>query len=248
MPSPALSKRPPLRATLLRCHEVARDQLEVVLEVPEAIVAAHTAPGQYVSLGAEDARGEHLEGLFAMWNRPGEEARTLRFLLRRNAPEGGELAALLARAEEGRALSISPPMGAGFPLERARGRHLAFVATGTAYAPIAACIAQHLAHPTGALGVSLDLGIRSPAHVASEAELARFRRAGVDVHLDLSRPTDDGVPHGTLAQDALLDRLLAEGRLADTLILAAGHDAMLASLRARHLALGGDPSLVASNL
>ncbi len=240
---------PSTRATarLVARREIAVDQLEVVVSVPPAVAALHTRPGQFVVLAVQDAEDRVHEGFFAMWSAPHASEATLRFLLRMNAPEGGDVARRLAAIPEGTSLGVSAPMGAGFPLDEARGRHLAFVATGTAYAPIAACIEHLFAHPVGALDVSLDLGVRSPAHLADPDALERFRARGVEVAVSYSAPTSEGAVRGALVQDTLLDRLLAQGRLADTLILAAGHDAMLESLRARHRALGGDPRRIATN-
>lgn len=242
-------------ARLARRTAVAADQIAVSIAVPPALRAAHVRPGQFVKVAVPTGVGASHEGLFAMSNAPFEDTRedgdppreTLRFLLRTNNPEGGEAADALASLPIGASILVSEPAGDGFDLAPSRGRHLAFVATGTAIAPVRAGIEHALARPPGALSISLDLGLRSLAHLANADDLARYRAAGLEVSVHYSTPEEDGSVRGALAHEALLERLVARERLRDTFVVAVGQPAMIEALRTRLLALGGDPADVVSN-
>lgn len=261
MPLPTFSALVP--AFLARREGAAIDQVAISLAVHPSLRAAHVRPGQFVKVVVPGATGAQHEGLFAMSNAPAEDTiehdgvddegvplgptPTLRFLLRTNNPEGGEAAAALATQRIGAPVLVSEPAGVGFELARARGRHLAFLATGTAMAPVRAAIEQLLAEPVGAREVSLDLGVRSAAHVAYAQELARYRVAGLDVHVHFSEPREDGRVVGTLAHEALLSRLVDRGRVRDTFVVAVGQTAMVKELRARLVALGAEAGDIVSN-
>jgi ferredoxin-NADP reductase len=261
VPLPAFSELVP--AFLVRRAVVAADQIAVSVAVPAGLRAAHERPGQFVKMAVIAPSGARREGLFAMWNAPLEDTAedggvddagdpigpvsTLRFLLRTNNPEGGEAADTLASLPIGAPVLVSEPAGVGFDLSRSGGRHLAFVATGTALAPVRAGIEDALTHPPGSLSTSLDLGLRSPAHLPEPEALERYRRSGLEVHVHYSEPQPDGSVRGSLAHEALLARLLERGRIADTFVVAVGQPAMVKALRARLASLGGDPADVVSN-
>ncbi len=261
MPLPTFSALVP--AYLARRTEIAADQISLALAVHPGLRAAHVRPGQFVKVAVRAAAGTEHEGLFAMENAPREDTvedggvddeghavgpvSTLRFLLRTNNPEGGEAAAALAVMRIGAPLLVSEPAGVGFDLARSRGRHLAFVATGTAMAPVRAAIEHALMEPPGATSLSLDLGLRSPAHLAHARDLERYRATAIDVHLHYSEPLDDGSVVGPMAHEALLARLLETDRVKDVFVVAVGQPAMVKDLRARLVALGADPADVVSN-
>lgn len=245
MPLPTFSTLVP--ATLASRRDVARDQIEILLEVPASLRARHERPGQFVKVAVTGEDGVGHEGVFAMWNAPHDAAPTLRFLLRTNNPEGGEAAARLASLPLGSEILVSEPAGSGFDLGRARGRHLAFVATGTAIAPVHAGIEHALGTDVAAVTLSLDLGLRSPAHLASGSDLDRQRTRGLEVHLHYSEPATDGSVVGTLAHEALLARLAERGLVKDTFVVAVGQPAMVKELRARVVSLGGEAADVVSN-
>jgi NAD(P)H-flavin reductase len=245
VPLPTFSALVP--ATLASRRDVARDQIEIQLEVPASLRARHERPGQFVKVAVTGQDGLGHEGVFAMWNAPHDASGALRFLLRTNNPEGGEAAARLASMPLGGALLVSEPAGSGFDLARARGRHLAFVATGTAIAPVHAGIEHALDRAAGAIDLSLDLGLRSPAHLANGPDLERQRARGLEVHLHYSEPSADGTVVGALAHEALLARLLERGTAKDTFVVAVGQPAMVKELRARLVALGGEAADVISN-
>lgn len=248
MPLPAFS--PLVPASLAARRGVAEDQVEVEIAVPPALAAAHARPGQFARLAVTDPTGTAHEGIFAMANAPGEpvgEGPALRFLLRTNNPDGGEAAARLATMPIGGAVRVSEPAGDGFDLARAEGRLLCFVATGTAIAPVRAGIEATLASALRPRAISLDLGLRSPAHLPIEADLARWAARGVEAHLHYSVPREDGTVAGARAHDALLARLEARGAAREAFVVAVGQPEMVRELRARFVALGGRADDVVSN-
>lgn len=261
MPLPTFSALVP--AYLARRTEVATDQIAIAVAVHPALRALHVRPGQFVKMAVQGATGTHHEGLFAMSNAPLEDTiedggidddgtaigptSMLRFLLRTNNPEGGEAADALATLRIGAPVMVSEPAGVGFDFARARDRHLAFVATGTAMAPVRAGLEHALARPTGARSISLDLGLRSPAHLAHASELGRYRAHGIDTHVHYSEPLEDGSVIGPMAHEALLARVIEAERARDVFVVAVGQPAMVKDLRTRLVALGADPADVVSN-
>jgi len=237
-------------AFLATRSEVAHDQVELTITVHPGLLEAHVRPGQFVKVRVLDGHGAPQEGVFAMANAPGEVVGPepgLRFLLRTNNPEGGEAAARLASMPVGGAVEISEPAGVGFDLTKARGRELCFVATGTAIAPVRAGIEAARARPVGARATSLDLGLRSPAHLAIARDLDIYRSEGIAVHLHYSTPREDGTVNGVLAHEALLERIETSGRAAESFVVAVGQPAMVKDLRARFVAPGGRPEDVVPN-
>ena len=205
-------------------------------------LAAHERAGQFCRVRVALEDGSLAEGIFAMLSAPRERA--LRFLVRTPNPAGGEAADRLAELPVGAALEMSLPAGEGFALERARGRDLHFVATGTAIAPVRAAIEVVLRDRAAYGRLTLDHGLRSEAHLAVGDELARWRDAGVDVRLHYSTLDADGTLHGVRVQDALVER---EAALRGAAVVAVGQSAMVHELREAMERLGGDPSLVMSN-
>ena len=227
------------RARLVGREPAAAGQVRVTLEVEEAFRKAHARAGQFVELFPEtDAHG-----YFALLNAPGGNAGAV-LLVRTDPESGGEAAARLMRSALGAELPIRGPLGAGFALERAEAKRVRVVATGTAIAPARAAIVALGAR--GLLVCSLDYGVRSEAHVALPEDLARFRRAGIEVAIHVSMPGPDG-PHGVLVQDALAARW-TEASTREEVVVVVGQPELARDVRERWLARGGDPLDVLTNL
>lgn len=221
---------------------VAQDQLRLRISAPDDVIAQHARAGQFVR--ARVGRGFSDEGIFAMLSAPFE--REIVLLLRTGNPEGGEAADALAALELGDELEMTPPAGDGFALDRARGRPVFVVATGTAIAPARAAIETMLREP-GAFGpITLDHGLRSNAHLAIAGDVARWRRAGLAVNLHYSQPTDGGGVEGVLAHDALLERI-DDATLRGATFVAVGQPVMVEEVRTRVVLRGGKPEHVLSN-
>lgn len=240
MPLPEFSPYAP--STLRSREPVATDQMVIALDAPPGALDLHTRPGQFCRVRVTTDGGEAHEGIFAMLSAPHERA--LRFLIRTPNVEGGEAADLLAAMPVGSAVEITMPAGDGFALERARGRDLSFVATGTAIAPVRAAIESVLRERDAWGALSLDHGLRSPEHLAVPGEVERWRERGVDVRLHYSVPQPDGTLLGVRAQDAALEHARD---IRNAAFVAVGQSAMVKELRGMVAARGGDPSLVLHN-
>ncbi|AKF07674.1 ferredoxin--NADP reductase [Sandaracinus amylolyticus] len=240
MPLPEFSAYAP--STLRARSPVAADQMTLELDAPEGALERFERAGQFCRVRVGTEGGPLHEGIFAMLSAPHERA--LRFLIRTPNPEGGEAADRLAAMAVGSPLEVTMPAGEGFALDRAAGRDLYFVATGTAIAPVRSALESVLRERGRWGALSLDHGLRSEAHLAIPEDVERWRDRGVDVRLHYSFPRPDGTLSGVRAQDAVLERVRDFGRAA---FVAVGQSAMVKELRAMVAERGGDPSLVLHN-
>jgi NAD(P)H-flavin reductase len=227
-----------LPARLVRARPAAAEQVFVDVEPPEGFAEAYERPGQFCKI-----RVGEVEGIFAMFSAPHEPG--ARFLVRVGNAEGGEAADRLAELPPGAPIEMSLPAGEGFALERARGRDVYLFATGTGVAPVRAALERLLADRQAYGALSLDYGVRSLEHLAIEEDIARWRDAGVRVHVHVSSPDLHGTVRGTTVQSALRERGADLHRAA---VLAVGQPEMLDSLLAEVVALGVDPELFLKNI
>jgi ferredoxin-NADP reductase len=240
MSLPSFSPYHPSALTAKRA--VATDQLEIELAAPDGALAEFVRAGQFCRVRVQvDGDAPH-EGIFAMMSAPGEGL--LRFLIRTPSPEGGEAADCIAQLAVGSPLEITMPAGEGFALDRARGKDLYFVATGTAIAPVRSAIEQVLKARDAYGSIALDHGLRSPLHLAIPTEVRRWRAAGIEVRIHYSEPRADGTIVGVKVQDAVLDHIRD---FRESALIAVGHSAMVDEIRAAFAARGGDPALVLHN-
>ncbi|MEZ4339336.1 MAG: hypothetical protein R3B82_22160, partial [Sandaracinaceae bacterium] len=112
-------------------------------------------------------------------------------------------------------------------------------------APVCAAIEQVLAERDAYGEVSLDLGLKSPAHMAIATEIERWRRLGVEVRVAYSRVDAEGQLEGTTVQESLRS---AHPDLAGAVVVAVGQNAMIATLRAVVAQSHGDPDAILTNL
>lgn len=240
MPLPTFSPYSP--TTLIERVPVATDQMTLEVEAPEGALDRFRCPGQFCRIRVTTDQGDAHEGIFAMLSAPGEGA--LRFLIRTPNPEGGEAADQLAQLPIGTPLEITLPAGEGFAIDRARGRDLHFVATGTAIAPVRSAIEFVLARRSDFGALALHHGLRSPEHLAIARDVERWRAAGLDIHLHYSMPQLDGTLLGVRVQDAAIEQV---GDFARAAFVAVGQSAMVSELREMVATRGGDPALVLHN-
>lgn len=224
-------------ARLLDARPAAEEQAFLEVEPPDGFVEAHVRPGQFCKMRVGDA-----EGIFAMLSGPGEAPR---FLVRVGNPDGGEAADALSALPSGSPIEMTLAAGDGFALEGARGRDVRFVATGTGVAPVCAAIEQVLAERAAYGAISLDLGLKSPAHLAIAERIQRWRDAGVEVRVAYSQIDADGELSGSTVQDNLRSR---HPDLSGSAVVAVGQSGMLASLRDVIAACGGDPDALITNI
>jgi len=231
---PELSAYAPAR--LLRARPAAAEQAFLTVEPPLGFRQAHTQPGQFCQIRSSDAAG-----IFAILSSPGEVPR---FLVRVGGP-GGAAADALAALDDGAKIEMTLPAGPGFRLERARGKDVRFVATGTGVAPVCAAI-EHVLRDRAAYGaISLDYGVKSEAHVAIGPQMERWLGAGIDVRIAHSSIHPAGNIVGRSVQASLRAAVRDLGGAA---VVCAGHPEMLASLAELVAELGGDPVDLLTNL
>ena len=214
----------------------AADQTRLVLDDPDALLAAHTRPGQYCHLrlpGRDDA-------FFALSSTP--EERSLAFLIKAAEGPGEELAALSAGDE----VELSAPTGPGFDVSAAQARDVVFVATGTGIAPIRAVVESILADRERYGRLILYYGVRNASYVAFEDDLARWRDAGVSVRVHFSQP-DPLVEDG--AQGYVQEMLIADRPdMANAALFAAGQEELLHDLAESMADLGGTRDWILKNI
>jgi NAD(P)H-flavin reductase len=224
-------------AHVLSRRVAATEQAFIEIEPPPGFAAAYDRAGQFCKIRI----GGH-EGVFAMFSAPNE--RPLSFLVRVGNPDHGEAADALAASTPHAPIEMTLPAGHGFALERARGRDVLFVATGTGIAPVRAAIESVLAERAAYGALTLDHGLRSLGHLAIAPDVERWRALDMSVHVHLSTPEPGGV-HGVTVQDALRAR---RPDLSNAAVVAVGQAEMLASLREDVRSLGGDPELFLVNV
>ena len=158
-------------------RRVVAGTVHVEVEVPDVVKASFTAPGQYFLV-----RAGELHGPFAPASAPGTPG-PLELLFKPGTPLTDALVAL----ETGAQVLISLAAGAGFPLEKAKGRPLLLVAIGTGQAPMRSVI-ESVRRERHAYGpVTLLLGVRDTGHLAFASEEAAWVKDGIDVHVTLSQ-------------------------------------------------------------
>lgn len=156
----------------------------VVLLVPAAVASSHKVPGQYVKLAIDGAG----ESFFAIASRPGADAGRIELLLKLGAPLTDAIAGLSA----GAALRITAAQGKGFPMDRAVGRDLVLVATGSGISPIRSVIETIRAKRADYGIVALYVGARTPSSFAYAADFDAWRADSIDVFPVVSRPGETG--------------------------------------------------------
>lgn len=168
------------------------------LAVAPSIAASHREAGQFVEVRLP---GQATGGYFAIANAPDGEA--IELLVKRGDGLPDELAALPV----GGLVETTPAMGAGFPVERMRGRDVLLFATGSGLAPIRAVL-QALAGDREAFGrIDLFFGTRTRGEIPYAAELEAFERQGIRVHRVLSRPEKSDRAHARYVQERFREEL-----------------------------------------
>jgi len=196
----------------------------VTLTPPAELAHAYRAPGQYIKVHAESG------GYFVLASEVGAPSWEL---LVRNS---GGAADALTRAPEGTVFDVTGPLGAGFPLERARDKPLVVAVVGSALAVARPILRERIAQDACA-STSIYIGARSARDVPLPGEVAGWGRAGARLVLCLSRPDlDDPSVLGEAARSAgwvqhVLAAEVAAGRITHGLVFAAGPAGMLEEIR-----------------
>lgn len=162
----------------------ADNLVHVELEVPREVASSHTAPGQYVKLAAPGAG----EGYFALASRPNPTGDRVELLLKL----GSAVTDALAHLPAGSTVRTTTAQGKGFPIERAVGRDVVLVATGSGISPVRSVIETIRARRSDFGIVSLYVGARTPSSFAYREDFDAWKKASIEVFPVVSRPADTG--------------------------------------------------------
>jgi sulfhydrogenase subunit gamma (sulfur reductase) len=223
----------PLHDARLISRDEGRPLVPVALEVPAAVRSSHSMPGQYVLI---EAGGE--SGYFVLASPVGAAA--WRLLVK----GGGSTADALLSEPIGATFPMTGALGAGFPMDEARGRPLVVAAAGTGIAAAPPIAARRIADGDAATTHVL-LGLQNAAHLPCPEDVDAWRAAGMDVTLCVSREDGDGV---RVVRGYVQD--VARARLAQVrgrMIFAVGPSAMVDATRAIAAALGASEADVRTN-
>ncbi len=169
-------------ARVVDVSPAAEGLVHLYLEVPREVAASHAIPGQYVKVSPASGG----EGFFAIASGPGSRGDQLTLLIKL----GGAVADAIAGLSAGATLRVTAAQGKGFPIDRAVGRDLVLVATGSGISPVRSVIEAVLARRADFGKVSLYFGARTPGAFAYRDEWEAWRAAGIDVFPVASRPQD----------------------------------------------------------
>lgn len=198
----------------------------VRLDVPPAVAASHTTPGQYVKLAVLE-RGE---SYFAIASRPDPAGGRVELLLKLGTPLTDAIGALAP----GAVVRITAAQGKGFPLERAAGRDVVLVATGSGISPVRSVI-ETIRQRRADFGiVSLHFGARTPESFAYREDFEAWRASSIDVFPVVSRPQDTGWDGLT----GYVQSHLGGVHLSTAVAFLCGQKAMVEAVRSALAALG----------
>jgi NAD(P)H-flavin reductase len=214
------------RAVLAARRDAGGGLTLIGLDVDASLARGYAAPGQYVEL--RTARGN---GYFVL---AGALGRSPFELLVRNA---GDAADVLVTSPMGTELEVTPPLGDGFPADRATGRQLVVAVVGSALAVARPLVSRRIDERVAGR-THVYIGARSALDVPLPEEVEAWSAAGVEVVLCLSRQELEhdrarlafarratGYVQEAVAHDC------EGGRLAGALVFAAGPAGMLTAMR-----------------
>lgn len=175
-------ERDPMRPEPCRVLKVTREThntFTMVLSPPAGRAGFAFRPGQYNMLYAPGI-GEVPISISGRPDHPREIVHTIR--------EVGPVTRALGKLRRGDALGLRGPFGTSWPVERADGRDLVFIAGGIGLAPLRPAIYHVLAHRERYGRISLLFGARSSADLLFRREVETWRgRLDVDVEVTVDR-------------------------------------------------------------
>lgn len=161
-------------ASVLDAWDETRALRGIRISLPPPFAPLHQRPGQVIKVKAPSG-----EAYLALASAP-DPGGLAELLVKRGGKVGNEA---IAAARPGSALQVTPPFGAGFPVEQAEGRDVLLFAAGSAIAPIRALV-QHVAAHRNRFGrATLFYGQRRGDEFAYRSEHLDWERRGVRVVL-----------------------------------------------------------------
>lgn len=159
-------------------HLEAEGQVLLSLDVTGTpLEGTHERPGQYTFLQAQP---EGKAYPFAIASPPSPTE--LEVLMK---VPGERVDATL----ELKTVKAAPAAGPGYPLDRAEGKHLVFLAVGSAIAPIRSALMTAAKSPARFASIILIYGVREEAQFAFAADLSTAESAGARIVKTLSQPS-----------------------------------------------------------
>lgn len=233
---------PEHRARIARRAEAGGGLVRVVLNPSATARASYARAGQYVSVTSEGVEPPARPGFFVLAGDVG--APTWELVIR----PGSEVANRVLGVADGAFVLTSTALGAGFPIDEAKGRALLLAATGSGIAAMRPVITHRLAERDGRR-TDLLLGVRTLSDVPLPNELLAWRARGLNIVVCLSREEAPAHEIGYLrgyVQDAA--RLVAADEAhRGGMIFAAGVKPMIEAIRALSQELGISESDVRTN-
>lgn len=216
-------------ARLVGRRDVGGEVTLFSFDVSDAHRASYVRPGQYANftVGGES-------GYFVLGSR--EERTPWEILLRR----GGGVADALHDARIGLDVDATTALGAGYPVDDARGEDVAVVVTAGAMAAARATVGRRI-EDGDAARTRLLIGARTRGTLPLQDEIEAMREAGVTTDLVFSR-------EDASRDIRYVEHVLERGFQSGGWVFVAGSDAMIADVRAAALALGANASRVVSNV
>jgi NAD(P)H-flavin reductase len=225
-----MASRPTYVAHVMARRDAGGGMTLFAIEVPGALRESHVRPGQYAYF---TLIGE--AGYFVLGNR--EQRSPWEIFLRR----GGAAADLLIAAPVGVEVAATKALGAGYPVESARGEDTLVVVTAGAIAAARAVVHRRIEDGDGPK-TRLVIGARTLDAIPIEDELDVMRSAGVRVRIVLSGA---GVPEHY--DRGYVQHVLERDWTDRSWVFVAGANDMVAGVRAAAVALGSPPDRVVSN-
>jgi len=176
-PAPDPMRPEPCR--VLRVTRETHNTFTAVLSPPAGIDRFVFAPGQYNMLYAPGV-GEVPISISGRPDLPREIVHTIR--------EVGPVTRALGRLRRGDEVGLRGPFGTAWPVDRADGRDVVFVAGGIGLAPLRPAIYHVLAHRQRYGRITLLFGARGPEDLLFRREVEAWRgRLDVDVEVTVDR-------------------------------------------------------------
>lgn len=140
-------------------------------------------PGQFVQLSILGIG----EAPISISTSPSRSNGTFELCVRR----AGSLTHALHRLQPGDKVGIRGPFGAGFPLDKFRGKDLLFAPGGLGLAPMRSIINQVLDERSKFGQITILYGARNPSELLFTNELSQWKdRADIELHVTVDRPDE----------------------------------------------------------
>jgi NAD(P)H-flavin reductase len=145
------------------------------------LVGSHANAGQYVKLALPGYDASY----FAIASAPSTDGSRFDLLVKRTPG----LAGALAEAPAGSKVMLSTPLGKGFPLERANGKNVLLIATGSGISPIRSAIEALRKDRAKVRDVTLYWGARTPRSFPYEDEWIGWEKDDIRLVRTVSQPS-----------------------------------------------------------